>query len=216
MVQNKEQQRVIVILAQASLETVKVGKDGKYSLLNSEDHLNILKKHNKDPSKYRPDITHQCLLSLLDSPLNKAGKLQVFIHTAKNVLIEVNPSVRIPRTFKRFCGLMVQLLHKLSIRSINGPEKLLKVIRNPIIDHLPVGCRLVTLSGDVAPMRASDFCKTLDERSICFFIGAMAHGDDDFGDGLVVEKLSVSEYPLSASVACSKIMVAFEEVWGIL
>ena len=90
----------------------------------------------------------QCLLTLLDSPLNKAGLLQVYIHTAKGVLIEVNPHVRIPRTFKRFSGLMgtfcafsvcgrktdvhdraVQLLHKLSIRGVNGPEKLLKVIK---------------------------------------------------------------------------------------
>lgn len=47
----------------------------------------------------------------------------------------------------------MQLLHKLSIRGVNGPEKLLKVIKvwvvrlflvvgldvlqNPIIDHLP-------------------------------------------------------------------------------
>ena len=43
---------------------------------------------------------------LLDSPLNRAGLLQVYIHTEKNVLIEVNPHTRIPRTFKRFCGLM--------------------------------------------------------------------------------------------------------------
>jgi len=32
---------------------------------------------------------------------------------------------------------LVQLLHKLSIRGVNGPEKLLKVVKNPIIDHLP-------------------------------------------------------------------------------
>lgn len=43
---------------------------------------------------------------LLDSPLNKAGLLQVYIHTEKNVLIEINPHTRIPRTFDRFCGLM--------------------------------------------------------------------------------------------------------------
>ena len=43
---------------------------------------------------------------LLDSPLNKAGKLQVFIHSAKNVLIEVNPQIRIPRIYSRFSGLM--------------------------------------------------------------------------------------------------------------
>lgn len=97
------------------------------------------------------------MLTLLDSPLNKAGKLQLYIQTRDNVLIEVNPHVRIPRTFKRFCGLMgkkikqvsfkfflVQLLHKLSIRSVNGPEKLLKVIKNPITDHLPTGCRKIS------------------------------------------------------------------------
>jgi rRNA pseudouridine-1189 N-methylase Emg1 (Nep1/Mra1 family) len=46
------------------------------------------------------------LLTLLDSPLNKAGLLQVYIHTEGNVLIEVNPRTRIPRTYKRFAGLM--------------------------------------------------------------------------------------------------------------
>ena len=43
---------------------------------------------------------------LMDSPLNRAGLLQVYVHTAKNVLIEINPQTRIPRTFDRFCGLM--------------------------------------------------------------------------------------------------------------
>lgn len=81
---------------------------------------------------------------LLDSPLNKAGLLQVYIHTAKNVLIEVHPQTRIPRVFSRFCGLMgklshglhqgahsgiVQLLHELSISAKSGP-KLLKVIKS--------------------------------------------------------------------------------------
>ena len=51
----------------------------------------------------------------------------MYVHTVKNVLIEVNPQVRLPRTFRRFCGLMVQLLQKLSIRASNGPDKLLKV-----------------------------------------------------------------------------------------
>ena len=45
-------------------------------------------------------------MAVLDSPLNKAGLVQVYIKTAKNVLIEVNPKTRIPRTFKRFSGLM--------------------------------------------------------------------------------------------------------------
>jgi rRNA small subunit pseudouridine methyltransferase Nep1 len=47
---------------------------------------------------------------LLDSPLNRAGLLQVYIHTAKNVLIEVNPQTRIPRTYTRFAGLMGEFM----------------------------------------------------------------------------------------------------------
>lgn len=43
---------------------------------------------------------------LLDSPLNRADLLQIYVHTSKNVLIEISPQTRIPRTFDRFSGLM--------------------------------------------------------------------------------------------------------------
>jgi rRNA pseudouridine-1189 N-methylase Emg1 (Nep1/Mra1 family) len=42
----------------------------------------------------------------MDSPLNKAGKMDVYLHTEKNVLIWINPSTKIPRTYKRFAGMM--------------------------------------------------------------------------------------------------------------
>lgn len=32
----------------------------------------------------------------------------------------------------------------------------------------------------------------------------MARGKDDFADGYVDEKIGISDYPLSASVACGK------------
>ena len=75
-------------------------------IINCDDHPRTIKEMKKSLEEYRPDITHQCLLSLLDSPLNKAGKMQVYIRTKKNVLIELNPKCRIPRTFKRFSGLI--------------------------------------------------------------------------------------------------------------
>ena len=185
----------------------------KYVLLNCDDHQGLLKKMGRDISEARPDITHQCLLTLLDSPVNKAGKLQVYIQTSRGVLIELNPTVRIPRTFKRFSGLMVQLLHKLSIRSVNSEEKLLKVIKNPISDHLPTKCRKVTLSFDAPVIRVQDYVEKLDEdESICVFVGAMARGKDNFAD----KKIGLSNYPLSASVACSKFCHGCEDVWNIM
>lgn len=49
--------------------------------MNCDDHGSILKKMNRDISSCRPDIVHQCLLMLNDSPLNRAGLLQVCIYT---------------------------------------------------------------------------------------------------------------------------------------
>jgi hypothetical protein len=40
---------------------------------------------------------------------------------------------------------------------------------------------------------------------IAVFVGAMARGRDDFADHIVDEKISISDYPLSASVACGKV-----------
>ena len=156
------------------------------------------------------------MLTLLDSPINKAGKLQIYIHTAKGVLIEVSPTVRIPRTFKRFAGLMVQLLHRLSIRSTNSNDKLLRVIQNPITDHLPPNCRKVTLSFEAAAVHVREYIEKLrSDESICVFVGAMAKGNDTFADSIVDEKISISAYSLSASVACSKFCHAAEDAWNI-
>ncbi|KAJ2536132.1 18S rRNA pseudouridine methyltransferase [Coemansia sp. RSA 1933] len=215
-----ETSRLIVVLEAASLETYKVGKskDAKYQLLNCDDHQGILARMGRDIAESRPDITHQCLLTLLDSPLNKTGRLQVYIHTKSDVLIEISPQVRIPRTFKRFSGLMVQLLHKMSIRSVNGHEKLLKVIKNPASQYFPPNSFKITFSYDAPTVHLQTWMrrKLSPGQNLVVAIGALAHGKDDFADSYVDEKIGISEYPLSASVACGKLTCALEDMWGIL
>ena len=76
-VAKKEEKRLIIVLEDANLESCKTGKE--FSLLNIDDHKGILAKNGRDFSSARPDITHQCLLMLFDSPLNRAGLLQVII-----------------------------------------------------------------------------------------------------------------------------------------
>ncbi|CAB4061532.1 EMG1 [Lepeophtheirus salmonis] len=152
---------------------------------------------------------------LLDSPLNRAGLLQVYIQTAKNVLIEINPQTRIPRTFKRFSGLMVQLLHKFSVRaSDSGGLKLLKVIKkNPITDHLPPGIRKICMSfSSKEVVKPADIIPKNPEP-ICVVIGAIAKGaiNPDYTD----QDLRIGNYPLSAALTCTKITSAFEEAWGV-
>ncbi len=63
---DKDTQRLIVVLSNASLETYKAahtgksgGKDEKFSLLNSDEHIGVMRKMGRDISDARPDITHQ-------------------------------------------------------------------------------------------------------------------------------------------------------------
>eukprot|EP01038_Epipyxis_sp_PR26KG_P014737 gene14737-19809_t len=211
--------KIIVILDQAQLEIVKT-KKGEFQLLNCDDHINLMKRLNKDPQRFRPDIVHQEMMAVLDSPLNKAGKIQLFVHTEKNVLIEVNPITRIPRTYKRFSGLMVQLLHKLKIRSADGSDTLLKVVKNPISRHLPAGAKCFGFSQQGILFSPTHFATNVLPPSttpIVLIIGAMAVGSITKEDHPYMEDfISISEYPLSGVVAINRILGAIEANWGIV
>lgn len=201
------EKRVIVILENAHLETVKVGE--KFQLLNPCDHSNILEKNGRDSESCRPDITHLCLLTLFDSPLNRASMLQVYVRTINNILIEFNPETRIPRTFKRFAGLMVQLLHKMSIKDENG-HKLIKVIKNDIEAHLPREARKIGVSPEFELMKNTKELVPEGENPIVIVLGSQEKLK------YVDENYSLSNYPLTDYSSCSMICSTFEEAWGIL
>lgn len=218
--------KIIVLLDQARLESVK-DRRGRFELLNCDDHRELCKRKLKmDPKEFRPDICHQEMLALLDSPLNKAGCLQVYIRTCKNVLVEINPSIRIPRTFKRFSGLIVQLLHKMKIKAGGSSETLMKVVKNPFSQHLPAGTRVYGMScqGQLYSPNAlasslvpPDLSAAADAPPVCFIIGAMASGHVTVEDHPYIEKMfSVSEYPLSGAAAISRILGGIENHWGIV
>ena len=66
------------------------------------------------------------------------------------------------------------------------------------------------LSGDCPTQRLSKYLPTIPTtHNIAVFVGAMARGRDDFADAYVDEKISISEYALSASVACGKVFLHF-------
>lgn len=206
---------VIFILERASLEIAKIGKS--YQLLNSDEHANFLKRNNRNPAEYRPDIAHQAMLMILDSRLNKAGRLKaLYVKTEKGVLFEVKPHVRIPRTFKRFSGIMLQLLQKLSISAAGKKEKLLRVRKNPVTQYLPVDYRKIGFSH--SSEKLVDIQNYVDnvgsDTNLVFVLGAMSHGkiDNDYVEDIV----SVSDYPLSAAYCICMITTALERNWKIL
>jgi rRNA small subunit pseudouridine methyltransferase Nep1 len=209
-----EGNKVYVVLERAGLESVKTKRG--YQLAQADEHKKILSKHKRDISAYRPDIVHQCLLALLDSPLCKSGHLFIYIHTINNVLIEVNPQLRLPRTFARFCKLFVQLLHKYKIKAVNNRARLLKVVKNPITMHLPRDAPIYGTSVTAPLVSLPNWIpKTLEEdKPVVFVVGSHAHGkiDADY----IQEWIGYSEFKLSGATAISKLTNAFEHYWKIL
>ncbi|XP_011027266.1 PREDICTED: ribosomal RNA small subunit methyltransferase nep-1-like [Populus euphratica] len=205
---------VIFVLEKASLEVAKVGKN--YQILNSEEHANFLRRNKKNPADYRPDIIYQALLSILDSPLNKAGRLRaVYVKTNKGVLFEVKPHVRIPRTYKRFAGIMLQLLQKLSITAVGNREKLLRVIKNPVTQYLPLNSLKIGFSHSSEKLVQMEkyVAGVGDETDLVFVVGAMSHGkiECDYVDDFI----SVSEYPLSAAWCIARVCEAVSKKWRV-
>lgn len=204
--------QLILLIEQAALEL----SPSKHSpeIMNSDDHLKFLKAQKKNPSDYTPELVHQTLLSLFDSPLNKAGHLQVLIHTKNNMLIEINPKCRIPRTFKRFSGLFSQLLLSGKITAADSNETLIHIVNTPI-KHLLRNVPVITLSENARIVDIDTYVEEFANKKVCFVVGGMNTGNVnayvDYND----DSIAISSYELSTWVVCAKVCTAFENIWNI-
>lgn len=204
--------QVVVILENAPLKAVTINKE--LTLLHSEEHQKLAeKKYPGMASGFRPEATHQTLLTLFDSALAKAGKLKVFIRTFENVLIDIDQTVKIPRTYRRFSALFAQLLTKLKIRALNASRVLLRTIKNPITSHLPPGTRIVGITSQ-ADMQLAEISAFEKAEPVAFVIN-MGRDDKELNLEHVHEWRRISNFSLSAASIASRIVNKFEDILQI-
>ncbi len=79
-------------------------------MLDQTHHGRAMIRLDGKEKRGRPDITFLSLLSILETPLCKAGLLTVHLHLVDGRVIEISPDVRLPRNYDRFVGLFEQLL----------------------------------------------------------------------------------------------------------
>ena len=116
--------KLILVLAESALETVpealwghpEVRRDARGRglspseiLLDRSYHHRAMKRLKDAHKRGRPDIVHFSLLNALETPLCEKGLLRVYVHTIQDLILEFDPSVRLPRNYMRFKGLMEQL-----------------------------------------------------------------------------------------------------------
>jgi len=114
-----------LVIAEAALETIprsikyhpaiikdatKRGKESKEILLDRSYHHKAMEKIDNSWKRGRPDIAHFCLLEALGSPLNKENNLTTFLHSITDLVFDFDPSIRLPRNYVRFKGLIEQAI----------------------------------------------------------------------------------------------------------
>jgi len=88
----------------------KKGKKPMQTMLERSIHHKAILKLENSEKKGRPDILHTCLKIVSDSPVYRAGKLRVLVHTIGGKWIVPREKVRFPVTYGNFIGLMEKLL----------------------------------------------------------------------------------------------------------
>ena len=111
--------------------------------------------------------------------------------------------------------LTLRLLLPLPCAGPQGSDTLLKVVKNPVTAHLPIGATVVGLEMGARLVDAFDLPPLLPQgRPVVFVVGAMSHGD--ITADYITQTFSLSRFPLSAACAVSKLLNAFEHSLGIL
>lgn len=102
----------------------------------------------------------------------------------------------------------------------------MKVIKNPITAHLPVGSVKIGTSEESELVDIFEYIKNpafsftaTDSNQVTktpvFFVGACAHGHPGREVDCLETHVSISAYHLSAAACLSRITAAFERLYGI-
>ena len=184
-------------------------KPTRIILDDSKHHLAMKDLRNRE-KRGRPDIIHQCLLSVLDSRASKY--IDIYVHTIDGKIIWINNKTRLPRNYNRFIGLMEDLFDKKEIKA-NGDVllKILKVDLRYILKDADIVV-VLTENGD----KDEEFLKEvfkLKNPAVC--IGAFPHGDFEEETmnvlrSLNAEFVALSKEPLTSLYITNRVICIYE------
>ncbi|AEF96271.1 16S rRNA methyltransferase [Methanotorris igneus] len=189
-----------IILAKSALELIPKEIKGKvkkrkslfkYDILDSNYHYKFMRDLKDWEMRGRPDIVHFSLLTILDSPICREGKLNVYVHTYDNKVIYINPKTRLPRNYFRFLGVMEKLLK-------GNPNPLMRVEEKTLEELLhEINAKRVILFSKEGKLSHPSVVKGYDT----FIIGGFPKGtlNVDFEN---VDKISIYPEGLMAWTVC--------------
>ncbi len=225
--------RVKILLLESALELVpreiwghpavvknarRRGKSPGETLLDLSLHYHAVKRLKDWSKRGRPDIVHISLLNALESPLNKEGLLETYIHTYNGHIIFIDPSTRIPRNYNRFTGLMEQLF-MIGRVPPNAEKPLLYIKTMPLGELLDeIGVKgLILLDEKGEYKKPKDIVNEALKERYAIGIGGFPHGSfKDETYRLADKTYSIYQEPLMTWIVVSRIIESAEHILNIL
>ena len=192
-------------------------------LLDQTHHGRSMTRLPDAERRGRPDIVFISLMSMLESPLCKAGLLTIHLHLRDDRIIEISPEVRLPRNYDRFVGLVEQLLATGSVPP-EGPS-LMKVVRKTLPDfmseltegHEGALSILAIESGKATSINDLGFLlPSTPSVPVVFGVGAFPHGDfNDSTPRLFANHISLDKDVMMAWHVCSEVLWTYSWKVGL-
>ncbi len=226
-----------MIIAEAGLETVpsrlldhtsvknyakKIGKKPKEVLLDTSYHFAAMTERELPLwwKRGRPDIVHFSLLTALCTPLFKERKLNVYVSTVENNLILISKDLRIPKSYFRFEGLMMNLFRDKVINDPNSSRKLIELKEDihfeDIISQIVKPNKVIGLSVKGIKSNPSQILVDNVEdknKNYCFVVGGFQRGRFQEDVTRVFDSMySVCDYGLESHVVIARILYECEKL----
>ncbi len=222
-----------LVIAETALETIPLeifqheslkkirdsGKKPTQILLDRTfHHFAILSSNLKqDYKRARPDILHIILLNVLATPLFKNNQLKVFVHTTNDQVIKIGDNLRIPKSYSRYEGLILDLFKNKKIKSKDGCL-LLELNDNlsfsDLLDKYIKPDVITGLSTNGIFKNFEYVSKELFEfKNPCIVIGGFpkGHFSKDI-ESRLEKKYSISNLSLEAHIVISRLLYEFEKI----
>ncbi|MDG7007696.1 MAG: ribosome biogenesis protein [Nitrososphaerota archaeon] len=184
------------------------GVDAARILLDRSFHHSAMERLEDSEKRGRPDLVHGTLLSVTGTPLYLEGRVKALVHTYPNLVLDIAPKTRIPKSYIRFRGLMEKALAGEDVSLVrarrSGLRELVKTIAPDIVFGLSVQGKRTELEELAGKLMAAD--------DPCVLVGGFPHGHFTPETLSVVDELvRVHEMPLEAHVVTSRLLYEFEK-----
>lgn len=217
-----------LVIAEAALETVprevsthpsvinyakKVGANPQETLLDRSYHHAAMKSLRGAEKRGRPDIVHFALMEALSTPLFLTGRLAVYIHTGRDKVITVAPDLRVPKSYFRFEGLMMDLFRNKVVKTDEG--KVLMELSDLNLEQLLKSTgteKAIGLSEAGVSSTAERVAATFAFQETAFVIGGFPHGYfSEKTSRLFNHAYSINPLSLEAHVVIARVLYECEK-----